>query len=138
MKILLFILLTLHTLYANIPTYHYPRSSNTYDINSIDHLILGAKKGDPIMQYRLASRYRDGEGVVLDFKKAFNLFHRSALKKFAPAQYQLGMMFRHGVGVKTNHELARYWLRKSAQNAYPKAKNIFYHFYSQKERSPQY
>jgi len=138
MKSLVYMLFALNFLHANATIHHSSPQQYIQHQHAIQSLIIEAKRGDPKMQYLLATRYRDGEGVPLNFKKAFNLFHLSALKNFAPAQYQLGMMFRHGLGVKPNHELARYWLRKAAKRSYPQARDIFNAFYSQKKTIKQY
>ena len=102
-------------------------------------LLSDAKRGEnPKASYDLATIYRDGKITKLDYKKAFHLYHLSALKKFPPSQYQLGMAFRHGIGVKINHELARYWLRKAARNNHRNAKIIFNLYYSKKQPIKQY
>ncbi len=131
MKLSIFILmvLSINLLYANrSPLFATP----------LNQLFSAAQQGDPKAAYQLATQYRDGEGLPIDFLKAFNLYHQAALKNFPPAQYQLGMMFRHGLGVKTNHDLARYWLRKAAKNNHPQAQDIFRAFYTKKARIPQY
>jgi TPR repeat protein len=42
------------------------------------------------------------------------------------------MAFRKGIGIKSNQELARYWIRKSAKNRYAEAVNIFKRYYARK------
>ncbi len=103
------------------------------------NLLSYAEKGkNPKALYALANIYRDGEITKINPRKAFHLYHKSALKRFPPSQYQLGMAFRHGLGVRVNHELARYWLRKAARNNYRDAKIIFNLYYSKKRAIKQY
>jgi len=78
-------------------------------------------------------RYKNGIGVQVDLRRAFNLFHISALKNYAPAQYQLGLAFRNGAGVRENQELARYWFKKASKNRPYRVLLIFFtKYYSKK------
>jgi TPR repeat protein len=102
-------------------------------------ILADAKNGqNPKALYNLANIYRDGIITKHNYRKAFHLYHKSALREFPPSQYQLGMAFRHGIGVKVNHELAKYWLRKAARNNYRDAKIIFNLYYSKKRAIKQY
>ena len=67
-----------------------------------------------------------------NYKKAFQLYHLSAMKNYAPAQYQLGMMFRHGFGVAKNRDYAKFWIKKATHNRYAMAIDIYNTFYSKK------
>ena len=78
--------------------------------------------------YRQATIYRDSG----DYKKAFQLYHLSAMKNYAPAQYQLGMMFRHGFGVAKNRDYAKFWIKKATHNHYAMAIDIYNTFYTKK------
>ena len=63
----------------------------------------------------LGNSYRDGRGVDIDFKKAFNHYLRSAEFGCPEGQNNVGVFLINGNGVKTNHEYAREWFRKAAE-----------------------
>jgi len=63
----------------------------------------------------LGNSYRDGRGVDIDFKKAFNHYLRSAEFGCPEGQNNVGVFLYNGNGVKTNHEYAREWFRKAAE-----------------------
>jgi TPR repeat protein len=63
----------------------------------------------------LGNSYRDGRGVDIDFKKAFNHYLRSAEFGYPEGQNNVGIFLKNGNGVKTNHEYAREWFRKAAE-----------------------
>jgi TPR repeat protein len=65
-----------------------------------------------------------------DLQKAFRWYHKSAKQGFPPAQYELGLMFHYGIGVKQNFELARFWLGRASKKGHPKAQSIMYRFYA--------
>ena len=122
---ILLLLLTINFIYAKTTVYHL-------------NIIKSVQKSNYKTQYDLATKYRDGDGVEINFQKALHLYHLSALKGYPPAQYQLGMAFRYGLGVKANQELARYWIRKAARNNYAYAQEIFKRYYSKKRPIRQY
>ena len=68
--------------------------------------------------------------------KAFNLLHKAALKGHTLSQYELGLMFHYGQGVRQNFELARLWFTRAAKRGNPKAQDVLYRFYSAKK--PKY
>ena len=132
--LLLLMLLSMYSVYLQAKIYHIDiekkiRNSNIFQF---------AKRGDPIAQYDLAWRYKKGIGVPRNLRKAFNLFHSSAVKNYAPAQYQVGMAFREGLGVRINQELAKYWFKKASRNRYIDAINILKRFYSKRKLIKQY
>jgi hypothetical protein len=103
------------------------------------NLLADVKRREtPKNLYALATIYREGVVTKLDQRKAFHLYHKSALKNFSPSEYQLGMAFRHGIGVKINHEKARYWLRKASKHNHRDASIIFRLYYSKKRVIKQY
>ncbi len=53
--------------------------------------------------------------------EALALFQQAAEQGNRQAQYQLGLMYARGEGVKKNFSQARGWLRKSALQGHPKA-----------------
>ncbi len=97
-----------------------------------------AKRGNPKALYDLAVENQRGINRPINRERAFYYFHKSAVKNYAPAQFQLGMAFRNGIGIRKNQELARYWIRKSAKNRYRDAINIFNRYYSKKQPIKQF
>ena len=88
----------------------------------IADLQKAADAGKPEAQYFLARRYLHGTGVELDKKKAFELFEKSAYSDFAPAQYELGLLYEGLGGVKKGDMVtATSWYKKSADKGYAPA-----------------
>lgn len=128
------LLLLINMVYANTTVYHLNIEKH---ITKKD-IFYYAKIGNPVAQYDLATRYRDGIQVPVNLKRAFYYYHKSAIRNYPPAQYQLGMAFRNGFGIRKNQELARYWIRKSAKNRYRDAQTIFNLYYAKKQPIQQH
>ncbi len=78
---------------------------------------MGAKKnqGDVKAQYNLGVIYEKGKGGVRkDYKKAVELYRKSADQGFAPSQSNLGNMYSQGLGVKQDYKKAVELYKKSA------------------------
>lgn len=56
-----------------------------------------------------------------DFVMAKKLFEKVAKKNEACSQFQLGMMYFYGHGLKKNVKKAKYWLNKASKNGFSKA-----------------
>ena len=54
-----------------------------------------------------------GEEVDQDYKKAFELYEKSAQQGLASSQNKLGSMYRYGKGVEVNHAKATEWYWKA-------------------------
>ena len=86
-----------------------------------------AQQGDAIAQYNLGTLYRDGHGVVKDYKEAVRWFRLAGEQSYSPgqssrrfaianAQYSLGNAYAQGLGVPhDDHEAAR-WYRQAAEH----------------------
>jgi len=66
--------------------------------------------------------YRLGQGVAQNSKKALSYYKRAAIIGYAPAQYNLGMMYWQADGVAYDRDEASKWLSMAAQQAYPRAR----------------
>jgi len=66
--------------------------------------------------YKGLELYVNGE-----FKKAMGVFEKVAKKKDACSQFQIGMMYFYGHGVKKSSKNADTWLKKSLGNGFKKA-----------------
>jgi len=49
-------------------------------------------------------------------EKALKYYEESAKKGYAKAQFNLGLMYRDGEGVKQNRTVAKEWLGKACDN----------------------
>ena len=74
----------------------------TKTTDSITKLLTAARRGDAAAQYELATRYRDGNGVDIDFEHAFDWFSAATRLNHTEATRELGTMFRFGRGIEQN------------------------------------
>jgi len=88
-----------------------------------------------IEQYNLGLHLKNSKNKNL--REAFRWIHKSALRGYPPAQYEFGMMFHYGVGVRQNLELARLWLRRASHRGEYRAKTVLYRFYAGKKVKPR-
>ncbi len=65
--------------------------------------------GDTNSQVNLAQIYRHGNGVAVNYPKAFTWLNKAAENKSFDAHYILGLMHEFGEGVKPNLEHANHW-----------------------------
>ncbi len=63
----------------------------------------------PVAALRLADCYRDGIGVVYDYKYALSVYHH--WETLPAAQYRLSLMYQHGCGVDKDDAEALKWLQ---------------------------
>lgn len=80
------------------------------DIASLETL---ANKGDADAQLKLGLKYYFGKGVEQNYKKAFELFKKSAEHGNKTAQYNLCIVYGLGRGVEKNEDESFKWLLKS-------------------------
>lgn len=80
------------------------------DIASLETLV---NKGDAEAQLKLGLKYYFGKGVEQDYKKAFELFKKSAEQGNKTAQYNLCIVYGLGRGVEKNEDESFKWLLKS-------------------------
>jgi len=79
-----------------------------------------AEKGIMEAQLYLAEMYFIGYDTQ-DYEKAFEWYTKSAEQGNADAQYQLGVMYQKGLGVKTDMDEALRWYRKSMAQGHASA-----------------
>ncbi len=63
---------------------------------------------------KLAEAYNQGDGVRTDFQQAFAYYQRAANKGNIEAAYNLGMMYRAGIGVDSSLKEAAKWYEMAA------------------------
>jgi len=64
--------------------------------------------------YALGLKYLHGKGVIKNNLKALRLFKKSAKQGYPRADYQLGIMYRDGVGAGRDRQAAIKWFRLAA------------------------
>jgi TPR repeat protein len=69
----------------------------------------------------LGLAYLKGEGVPQNAEHGFSLMIRAAKQGHAAAQYNMGYLYRNGVGVESNMDEAIRWYRLSAAQDYEQA-----------------
>lgn len=77
----------------------------------IEELILYAKAGDKELQDDIGIYYYAEQ----DYKQAVYWFTKAAEQGSAIAQYNLGMCYYYGHGVKKDEKKAQYWYDKSQE-----------------------
>jgi TPR repeat protein len=76
-----------------------------------------AKAGDPISQLNLVHYYCGSDGVERDEEAMLKYCTLAASQGFAPAQWQLGLMYERGIPsiVSKDYALAAKWYRLAAE-----------------------
>jgi len=88
---------------------------------AIAALMEQAASGDPHAQNDLATRYQTGDGVPVDYDRAFGLYQDAVTSNEALIESNLGFMYDRGYGTLQNHALANHWFRLAADQGYPPA-----------------
>ena len=73
-------------------------------------------ENNPFAAYSLAGQYLRGQGVEQSNAEAYSLFYMAATHEKQPnayAQYQLGKMYRDGIGTEVNLEESSLWYAKA-------------------------
>jgi hypothetical protein len=66
-----------------------------------------------------------GHGVGREFSQAFKWYTKAANQGYAPAQNNLGAMYRDGVGVNQDNAQAKNWFDKACENGQQESCNNF-------------
>lgn len=87
----------------------------------LEGLKRNAAAGDRVAQYNFGVLQETGQfGVPMDKAEAATWYRKSADQGYANAQYNLGVLYLHGQGVKADREAAIRWLQMAAgQNHQP-------------------
>ncbi len=62
--------------------------------------------------------YEKGRGVRTDYQEATRWYQKASEQGYAPAQYNLGVLFDKGRGVSRDWSEARRWYQKAADQGY--------------------
>jgi TPR repeat protein len=90
---------------------------------NIKQIIEKAEAGDMLSQSTLGTMYYQGDGVSIDYEKAFYWVKKSAAQEHINAMYNLGYMYWSGDGTSQDYEKAFYWFSKAAEQGFYAALN---------------
>lgn len=90
---------------------------------SLDNDVRNSQTGDASGLFEMGLRYYNGNGVVQDYKKAYDFWLKAAEKGHKVAQYNLGVMLESGDGVDANDEAALSWFQQAADQGHAGAIN---------------
>lgn len=74
--------------------------------------VKSANQGNDSAQVAIAILYSRGFGVEKNYKKAFDLLSQYS-NSDSTAQFYLGQMYHHGLGVNSDLSKAKEWYKKS-------------------------
>lgn len=58
---------------------------------------------------KTANYYRDGKGVIKNYKQSFKWFKNAAIKGNVVGMYNLGLMYMNGIGIIKNYKKSYEW-----------------------------
>jgi TPR repeat protein len=127
---LVFVLLILSAFY----TYAQERSLDQVDPQAeAEELFMRAKAGDVQAQTKVATILYNAK----DYKNAFEWFFKAANQGYAPAQNNMGILYKNGEGVQQDFNQAFQWFTKAANQNNPYAQNSLGLLYLQGAIIPQ-
>ena len=80
-----------------------------------------AEQGHAVAQYNLGITYENGDGVDVNYKKAYGWYEKAAEQGNKKAQFSLGVMYKNGRGVDVNYKKVMEWFEKAAEQGHAKA-----------------
>lgn len=82
--------------------------------DAVSTLLAKAQSGDALAQHDLASIYKMGNGVPIDYALAAKWYRKAAEQGDADSQLNLGMMCQNGFGVQKDQREAAKWYQNAA------------------------
>lgn len=76
----------------------------------------GAEGGDFDSMYRLARRYRDGDGTKRSYKLSKQWYEKAAEGGDVESMYHMGQLYSRGWGVERDMEQAKEWFHRAASH----------------------
>ena len=73
-----------------------------------------AKEGNMLAQYNIGRMFYLGQGVPMDYSKAFKWFKKSAKQDHSDTQVFMGNLYDRGHGVLKNFKVAAKWFKLAA------------------------
>ncbi len=110
--------------------FSYPFRSDIY-VSQWSRLRHLAKLGDPEAQFELGNMYYSPpkkSGFMKSYKKAYNLFLKSARKGNVHAQHNVAVLLLKGQGVKQDQDKALAWFHIAAENGSKNAQRMVLKF----------
>lgn len=77
-------------------------------------IIVDARAGDPVAQYKLGYDYYLGHGISQDYAQAAIWWRKAAEQGYADAQNNLGVLYNSGKGVPQSYAEAYFWQNLAA------------------------
>ena len=100
-------------------------------MTDIQKIIKAAEAGDSESMNDLSTFYREGNGVAIDIKRAFEWSKKAAEYGHVNAMHNLSVHYHKGIGVEKNSKEAFIWARKAAGENHSGAMyNLSNHYYS--------
>lgn len=81
---------------------------------------------DPYALVNLGLAYEFGRGTNVDYKEAVKWYQMGADARNSEAEYRLALMYKRGLGVPRNEQMAASWLKKAAFRKHEQANRILY------------
>ena len=81
----------------------------------VDDCRVKAEQGDSDAQYNLAVMYKNGQGVLQDYKESVKWFKLVAEQGDSGAQYNLAAMYKNGQGVLQDYKESVKWLKLAVE-----------------------
>jgi len=75
-----------------------------------------ATAGDVVMMFNVGLAYKNGTGVAVDERAAFEWYRRAAEEGLAGAQYNVAVLYEAGRGVSADPLAAFEWFRRAAES----------------------
>lgn len=91
-----------------------PQIETNKAVVTIFTLLEAAENGDVKAQLELGEKYRDGDGVIQNYREAAKWIRKAAEQGYASAQAVLGMSYDFGE-VKQDYKEAAKWYRLAAE-----------------------
>lgn len=83
-------------------------------IKAFEQYVTAAKAGDIASYDVLARMYQNGLGTATDVDRAIDFYKYAAAKNYAPAQYNLGVIYANGDGIPRDKFRAYAWFSLAA------------------------
>ena len=94
----------------------------TAHASNLNELARAAQSGDVVSQIQLGSIYANGqEGMQRSYTEALRWFHMAAEQGSPLAQYNLALLFEHGLGTERSLADAAIWYQRAANMGHPGA-----------------
>lgn len=98
--------------------YRNGKISSNYNIETTKEAKTSTNQDSGLDEFKTASKYLRGEGVLQDYVKAAEWYEKAADQGNASAQFNLAVMYHKGQGVSQNDRIARSYFSKACNNGH--------------------